>query len=325
MTEIQDGGHSPIVVRLKPAAVRIDWRIPRPRPPEVLLASEKELQGDGEFAKVVEKWKGTEEFRGLRSAKDGTLCPTVFAALEKLVEVAGGREVRAKKPRRAFDSRKALDLRQDINALNAAEVELERWGRSAGSGSSRTVVLTTTPFEVDASLRRLSERGMNFARGDREALRVGIRKLRDEKVGLLKGEMQQMRYQRMKRWKDALPRVWRTSPGTIFGWLKDESVSWGQVPLMGPDGEQLTTVASVDAAVKDFWVEKVWRKEKVDEAERSWETFLASEFAASVPNLGKEWPEPKWNGGLVKEVLRLMKKKAAPGMVGLPVDVAGTP
>ena len=321
MGEVQDGGHSPIVVRLRPRAVRLDWKAPRPQLPEMLHAPAKELQADEAFLKVVGDWKETEEFERLKSAEKEALGSAVFGALEKLVEMAGGRQARTKKPRRAYESRKVLCLRQDVNALNATEVELERWGRGTPGGGGRGIVLDRMPYGVEVRLKRLTERGICVRREGREILLEEVRKTRASKLELLKKEMQRMRYQRAKRWKDALPRVWQKSPGAIYGWLRDEKTSWGQAPLLGSDGKQLTSVGKVDAAVKEFWVEKVWRKEKPDEAEASWNTFQASEFAPFVGNVGRGWPEPRWTGELVKEVLRSMKQKAAPGMVGVPVGV----
>lgn len=320
LTGVQDGGHSPLVVKLRPKALRMEWKAPRPQMPEVMHAPAKELQEDEAFVKVVAEWKKTEEFGLLKRAEGGGLGVAVFGALEKLVSLAGGREARTKKPRQAFDSQKVRRLRQDVNALIATEVELERWGRRMSVGEA-PFFFSPIPFEVEERLKRLAASGMKIQGGGRETLFQEVKKVKAEKSELLKKEMQRMRWQRTKRWKEALPRVWQKSPGAVYSWLRDEKTSWGQAPLMDGEGQQLTDVGSVDAAVKDFWVEKVWRKENPDEAEASWGAFERSEFASFVPNIGSEWPEPKWTGALVKEVLRSMKQKAAPGMVGVPIGV----
>ena len=267
----------------------------------------------------------------LATAHENELGRTVFGALERLVALAGGRQARTRASRMAYDSGKVRELRRDVNVLNGAEAELRRWGQrekeasqSRGRGCQRargSIRIGPVPHEVDVRLKSLAARGMVVAGNEREFLLGEVKRLRKGKLEELKKELQQMRWQRAKRWKDALPKIWREAPGRIFAWLKGERTAWGQVPLLGADGTQLTTMESVDRAVQGFWVEKVWRKEKPEEAQASWERFLSSEFAAHIPNVGREWPEPEWTADSVKEVLRTMKKSAAPGMTGIPIGV----
>ena len=68
-------------------------------------------------------------------------------------------------------------------------------------------------------------------------------------------------------------------------------------------------------------MKNVWCQEKEEEAEAAWVKFEQSEFAPFVGNVGTEWPEPQWTLELVKNVLQSMKKKAAPGLTGVPIGV----
>ena len=230
----------------------------------------------------------------------------------------------------AYDNGKVRELRRDVNVLNGAEAELRRRGhepepsQGRGRGCQRergSIRIGPVPHEVDVRLKSLAARGMVVAGNERELLLGEVKRLRKGKLGELTKELQRMRWQRAKRWKDALPKIWREAPGRIFAWLRGERTAWGQVPLLGADGEQLTTIENVDRAVQGFWVEKVWCKERPEEAQASWEALLSSEFAAHIPNVGREWPEPEWTADSVKVILQAMKKSAAPGMTGVPIGV----
>ena len=85
MIEVQDGGHSPVVVSLVPRVSRIDWRTPRSQMPEMFYLPARELQKDEEFDKVANEWKGTAEFAKLVTAQGSELGKAVFGALERLI------------------------------------------------------------------------------------------------------------------------------------------------------------------------------------------------------------------------------------------------
>ena len=133
--------------------------------------------------------------------------------------------------------------------------------------------------------------------------------------------MDQMRMERIKRWKEALPRVWAKTPGRIYSWLRAERATWGTTPLTAEDGSQLVTHKSVDSAVKDFWVKKIWQRDDPTKAAQSWTSMLCSPFRSHITSLKGNWRLPEWTEDFVVEVLRSMKKNASPGMWGIPIWV----
>ena len=104
MAEVQDGGHSPIVVKLRAKPIRMGWKAPRPQLPEMLHVPAKELQGDEAFLKLVAEWKKTEEFGRLGRAVGNELGAAVFGALEKLVEKVGRIDLHAGQGAGGFDA-----------------------------------------------------------------------------------------------------------------------------------------------------------------------------------------------------------------------------
>ena len=322
MSDVQDGGHSPVVITLKPKLPRVEWYAPRPRVPDLLLTPAQELREDEKFQELLKQWKETEEVRKLTTTEGKELGDGFFRALERLIELAGGRQTQTRKPRLAYDSKKVRNLRQDLNVLQAAESAVRREGaRGKGSMGSGQFKIGPLPFVVEDRLRKLAARGINVTGNDLELIGAEIVRLRKEKWEELKKELREMRLERSKRWRENLPRIWKQSPGRLFAFLKGERTAWGQVPLMGSDGKQLVSCESVDEAVKQFWVHGIWRKENPEEAEESWQKLLASEFGPFILNVGKEWPEPVWTKETVKEVFRSLRKKAARGMTGLPIAV----
>ena len=209
--------------------------------PRSLSFCHHKTSGDEDFVKVVEQWKETEEFRKLATAEGRELGTVLFRALERLIEVAGGRQARTSAPRLAYDSEKVRAVRRDINVLNLAEAELRRWarreravgqGRGAPSGRVR---LGPVPHEVEVRLKSLAARNMVVAGSDRELLLRDVWRLKKERCEVLRKELQQMRWQRAKRWKDSLPRIWKKTPGRLYAFLRGERTAWGQAPLMGAD------------------------------------------------------------------------------------------
>ena len=154
--------------------------------------------------------------------------------------------------------------------------------------------------------------------GDRQASAEYIKHLIRGMRTRLNGILAQMRMERARRWKDSLPRVWAHSPARVFDWLRGEQASWGSVPLVSDDGNQLVSIAEVDSAAKEFWVRGLWRRDDPAHAEDHWRDFSASEFSRFIPRCS--WPEVVWTPEMVKDIISSMKQ-SAPGTWGIPVSV----
>ena len=64
--------------------------------------------------------------------------------------------------------------------------------------------------------------------------------------------VRQMRLERQSRWRSTLAEAWRDRPGVVYNWLHARSPEWGASPIMDDEGQQCTTIAAVDAAVRNF-------------------------------------------------------------------------
>ena len=307
LSDIRDGGHSPIELILKVVPLRLNWYPPRPQIPECLRQSLRDLRSSEDHTRLLQKWMESEAFRKLDATPSDNLSFALKAALEELVSLAGGWDVKERRSMKAYDSKAVRTLRRELQALNFAHSQLRRWP----SGPS------PRPFLVDQALKKLRNLGI-FVDVDRQTSIEQIRSLIRGRRGRLNGILAQMRLARRCRWKDAMPNVWAHSPRRLFAWLREEQASWGSTPLISEEGAQLTTAEEVDSAAKEFWVKGLWCKDDPGQADQHWRDFSSSEFFPFIPRCS--WDEIVWTSDIVKSIV-LSMKQSAPGTWGVPVAV----
>ena len=129
----------------------------------------------------------------------------------------------------------------------------------------------------------------------------------------------EMRGVRHARWRVGLATLWQDRPGVTYHWLHAAGAPWGSTPILDETGMQCTSVATVDAAVRSYWVDAVLQQHALVDPDARWAAFAASRFGSFIPTL--TWPETPWTGARVRDVLRRMREAASPGMTGIPIVV----
>ena len=130
---------------------------------------------------------------------------------------------------------------------------------------------------------------------------------------------QACRAERSKRWRQALPRMWQERPGALCSWLRADSPPWGTAPILDEHGMQCLTVAAVDRAVQQCWVDSIFRCHADMDGVARWATFTSSRFGEFIPQA--TWQRTPWTAERVKLVLATMREAAAPGALGVPIAV----
>ena len=311
---VRDGGHSPVCVTLKTSAIALDWRSPKPRLPPLLQLSSEELAISEDWVSLLDRWVVDPAVRGALDPSHphslDSLSQALHAALQTLVRMAGGWATRPSVRRSAYDSNALRSVRRQLQLLNRLDSAMRR----AGSGFAGS-----WPYPWLQLLDDLQAVGLTLPRTTIPALQLAVVKEQSscrEKVARLSREMRQQRH---ARWRDSVPILWRDRPGVVYHWLHAIGAPWGTTPILEEDGRQCTTVESVDAAVRRYWVDRVLRQHCSVDGESRWETFLGSQFAVHIPVL--EWPAAAWTGDRVRRVLRRMREGAAPGVVGVTLAV----
>ena len=65
VSAVRDGGHSPVVVSLAAPVVRLTWRRPRPKLPELLQLPSAELKTSRSWEELVEQWQNSAALHAL--------------------------------------------------------------------------------------------------------------------------------------------------------------------------------------------------------------------------------------------------------------------
>ena len=315
LTEIRDGGHSPILAELLVSGpVSIDWKRPRAQLPELLRLSSQELRISADWAELLGRWSQSAEARLVLDEHQPhtatTLSSALAAALAHLVTLAGGWITRPTRQRRAYDS-VAL---QRTRRLLAELYQLEQCTRDAGQASPGCWPRVWE--QLHASLQR---RGVVLPRSTATDLRAAVL----QEIQVARSEVdrlhREMRRERYARWRAALPGLWRERPGVVYHWLQAPMAAWGCTPIVDDAGQQCLTLEAVDRAVKGYWVDQVLCQHRaVDGAER-WRLFEASEFYPFVPVL--QWPHGAWDGEQIGAALRTMCERSSPGLPNVPIAV----
>ena len=229
-------------------------------------------------------------------------------ALQEVVQGAGGWESRAAERRPAFESACVRRARATVEVLGRCSFLL--FGEH-GVGSFSHALL--------AHIERMRKRGLRPPSSSRSALADWVSVELASARRKLQEALQDMRAERIKRWKDLIPKLWHERPSVIYRWLEGDSPAWGSLPILTASGMQCTTVEEVDASVQDYWVQKIWRMHAdKDEGER-WAAFESSAFFLHLPRC--DFPCAEWTKERVVEVLRHFRDGTSPGVRGIPVGV----
>ena len=312
ITEIRDGGHSPVVVTLRPPAIRLCWQRPRPQLPDLLQNSSAELRSSTEWLELLNHWKaGWAAHGGLNNSCAGLdeLSTALLASLEALVQISGGWVKRPPARQSAYESKEVRKLRRRLAVLHRLEADILRC----------PVVPGCWPCKWERWLAELQREGVNLLQESMTALRVGVQTAMKEGRQQLERCLRQMRAARQTRWRELIPQLWRDRPGTVCGWLRGDSAAWGSTPILDAHGNQCTTVEAVDAAVQSFWVESVLRRHAGVDGEAMLQALLQSEFGGHIPHV--DWPEETWTISRVRRVMASMREDAAPGQLGIPLAI----
>lgn len=313
VTEVRDGGHSPVVVSLCAPVVRLGWRRPRPQLPELLQSSSVELRDSEEWKTLLERWAASSEVQVVLADTSSMpldeLSDVLLTSLQTLVRLAGGWGQRPAARRPAYESNEVRRLRRCLTLLCRLEGALQRCPTAPGC----------RPWQWEQWLAELQCAGLPMPEGSVSTLQTAVRvALHDGRLRLDRC-LQQMRTERQARWREALPRLWRERPAVIYGWLRGESAAWGATPILDSAGHQCATVESVDEAVQQFWVSSVLRRHAGVDGAARWNVLLQSEFGAHIPTV--PWRQSDWTAGRVKQALASMREGAAPGQLGIPVAI----
>ena len=311
---VRDGGHSPVLVTLRAEAVTLEWRCPRPQLPPLLRLSAQELSHSAEWAALLQLWMSSASAQlAMNPSQSHTLeslSQALHEALQQLVSLAGGWIVRPPARRSAYDSDALRATRKRLRLLNQLDSQLRHCGSPSPGSWPRALV------QLVGSLESC---GLPLPRTTVPALAAAV----DVELCTCRLEGQrlarEMRKQRHERWRDTVPSLWRDRPGVVYHWLQALGAPWGTAPILDEDGMQCTTVASVDMAVRRFWVDQVLRQHcDVDNSAR-WNAFLESAYGQCIPVV--QWPTAVWTSDRVRLVLKRMREGAAQGMVGILLSV----
>ena len=313
LTEVRDGGHSPVVVSLCAPVVRLSWRRPRPQLPELLQSSSVELRESEEWKSLLERWAADNDVQAVLADTSSMpldkLSAALLASLQALVRLAGGWGQRPATRRPAYESTEVRRLRRCLALLYRLEDGLQRCPTTPGC----------QPWRWEQWLVKLRRAGLPMPEGSVPTLRAAVQAALHEGRLRLGRCLREMRTERQARWREAMPRLWRERPAVIYGWLRGESAAWGATPILDGAGHQCATVEAVDEAVRQFWVSSVLRRHAGVDGVARWSVLLQSEFGQHIPAV--QWPQSAWTAGRVKRALASMREGAAPGQLGIPVAI----
>ena len=239
-----------------------------------------------------------------------SLSKTVLVALQHLVTLAGGWQSRPSTRRSAYDSAASRTVRRQLSALCRLQSHLQR-APSPCPGP--------WPHLWQLQLHQLQSLGVTLPQHSVPALCAALHATRQQLQARLHELNREMRHTRHSRWKSLLPQLWQQRPSVIHHWLHSPSAPWGTTPILDENGVQCTSVDSVDAAVRGYWVDTVLRHHATVDEEARWSAFQSSRFGSHIPTL--QWPSVPWSGSRVRSILQRMREAASPGSIGIPISV----
>ena len=244
-SDVRDGGHSPVLAELRLAVPPIlSWTSPRPRLPDLLRKSSRELRGSTDWKDLVEAWSASPEVRQLdcRLGSVHALSAQLETAMQKLVKMAGGWSLPSPTRHKAYDSGETRRVRACIRGLHEC-VNLLRREQGVGTSSRR----------LTAALSRLQKLGLPPPPESRlDTLQWAILQL-PEHHRMLRGVILELRKERQRRWRGRIPTLWQENPKAVYRWLAAVPLAWGTVPILTASGVQCTTTPEVEWCAGSGW------------------------------------------------------------------------
>ena len=313
-----EGGHAPVIVELRSVSSwSLSWRSPRPRLPALLLLRGVELRASPDWKQLLEAWEASTPYRELVQPSLAETAAQVSrllqAAVTALVDLSGGWSTRPPDRRPAYESKEVQRLRGSLQLLGQCLVILVReQGASLYSiGSFSTPLLRV--------VARLRHRGFRPPVSSRAALQAWVERTIADLRPQLSACFRVMRAERVQRWKEHLPYLWKTRPGGLYRWLAGDSASFGSTPILDESGQQCCSHEAVDVVVQDYWVQGVWRMHEHVDVSASWADFRASGFYSHIPRC--TWPHEPWSLERVRSVLGGMRERSSAGVRAIPLAV----
>ena len=208
-----DGGHSPLLLDLRPRGVlALSWIRPRKRLPSWLYASSGELRETDKWKQLQDQWTVAPTMARLAQFSQtlslSELSRSLEQALQELVSCAGEWETRPPVRRPAYESATVRHLRISLELLDKCSTFLQT---DSGIGSF------SHPLEV--TLAELRKRRFAVPHASRAKLiswvEVQITRLIPEK----RAAMKEMREERKARFKAGIPRLYENATDVfIAGW-----------------------------------------------------------------------------------------------------------
>jgi hypothetical protein len=299
-------------------SVIINWRPPRPRLPALLQLSSSALRASPDWHALVDRWMasppGALAMGPASPSSSAALSVAMLAALQHLVDLAGGWTRRPPQRRFAYDSSLVRKVKRRLHLLHQLMTRL-----SAPSPSPS--VPGCWPWDWMVLLDDLRRVGVSLPSSSSQPDLLRATGLASsEQRSLLHRHLSDMRRTRHLRWKAKLPTLWHTQPGVIHHWLHAAGPSWGSVPILDSDGLQCTTIESVDQAVRSFWVDSILRHHASACPHSRWTAFTSSRFGPHIPS-GIIWPHLPWTAERVRSILSSMTEASSPGHLGIPIAV----
>jgi hypothetical protein len=275
-------GHSPVILHLHLNSLAINWKQPRKQLPALLRKTSSELKQSGKWLEILEEWQGQPIVQKLvlimqeaatspfTKSTMQTLSSVLEAAMQALVQLAGGWQQRPSKPRMAFDTADLRQMRATLKKLCGLEARLRKL---TGTG--------TWPYALTREVMQLQRKGVISHSSNHMELQSEVKDAIRSRQSSITLEVKRMQQERAKRWLAKIPTLWSESPGVLFRWLEGGSSAWGTTPVMS-EGKQCTSLKEVDQATQQYWVTRVWQKNSGIVEEVQWEQFLSSSFASFV-------------------------------------------
>ena len=282
LPDVRSGGHCPVLVTLHLAGpVSICWQRPRPRLPVLLQLSSADLRTSRDWEQLIDKWADSPPGRAalspLPSLGLDSLSRTLLAALQHLVLLAGGWQMRPPTRRSAYDSTTTRCLRRQVALLHRLQSRVQQSTLVASPGS--------WPYSWISLVNSLLKLGLELPPTSVSALLSSIRSVSHDLQDRLRAELRTMRQERHQRWKATLPQLWKEKPRVIYHWLHASGSPWGSTPILDASGQQCLTVQAVDAAVKGYWVDTVLRHHAAVDEDACWAAFSLSQFGPHIPTV----------------------------------------
>ena len=200
--------------------------------PELLHRPGRELVAAKEWASLVTAWAGSDAGAGVLHPPAGLRAEAYWLrvknALEQLVALAGGWRGAKTDRQAAYDSETTCRLRGRRQALWEMKTLVHRGLGGAAVGS--------WPYALRRQAGRLAELGVHLEGMPLAGLGSHLSELLRATAGELQEVARRERWERLQRWQDTLPRLWREEPGVVYRWAQGDAPQWGSARVEGANG-----------------------------------------------------------------------------------------